>query len=193
MARPLEFNPQKAINEATEIFWARGYDATTLSDLLSAMSLSKSSFYQSFGSKHKLYEQCLQNYRQGITRKMLNDLQKAESARLFIEHLFNDIANEVSSKKGRWGCMIMNSASAKAPFDKDIHKIVNDGAKQFEEIFYRALRKAQDEGDISKEKNADKLASYLVSSRSGLLAMARAGVPISQLKTISDMTLSVLD
>ena len=193
MARPLEFNPEEAIGQAMEVFWAKGYDATSLSDLLAATSLSKSSFYQSFGSKHKLYERCLQHYRQSIGNKLLNDLHKAPSARTFIEQLFDSIAEEVSQQKGRWGCMIMNSASAKAPFDLKVGKIVNDGARQFEKIFSRAVKRAQEEGGIPKDKKAEALASYLVSSRSGLLAMARAGASKSELKKISNMILTVLD
>lgn len=193
MARPLEFNPQEAVDRAMELFWSKGYDATSLSDLLAAMSLSRSSFYQSFGSKHRLYEQCLQHYRQSIGSQMLNELRKSSSARVFIEQLFNSIAEEVSQQKGRWGCMIMNSASAKAPFDPSVGKIVHAGAKQFEEIFYRAVKRGQTEGEISKDKDPQTLASYLVSSRSGLLAMARAGASIAELKRISEMILTVLE
>lgn len=192
MARPLEFDPQVAIDQAMEVFWAKGYDATSLSDLLAATSLSKSSFYQSFGSKHGLYEKCLKYYRQSVSTQMLNDLENAPSARRFIEQLFNSIAEEVSRHKGRWGCMIMNSASAKAPFDPSVEKIVHAGAKKFEEIFIKAVKRAQDEGSISKAKNPEAVASYLVSSRSGLLAMARSGAKKEELKRISDMILTVI-
>jgi hypothetical protein len=89
--------------------------------------------------------------------------------------------------------MIMNSASAKAPFDESVGKIVNDGAKQFENIFYKAVQRAQQEKDIPSDKNTKSLAAYLVSSRSGLLAMAKAGVSTSELKKITEMTLTVLE
>lgn len=192
MARPLEFSPDEVVDQAMNIFWQKGYDATSLSDLLAAMNLSKSSFYQSFGSKHRLYEQCLLHYRHSISRKLLKELEAASSGMAFIEQLFNSIAEEVSLQRGRWGCMIMNSASAKAPFDESVGKIVNDGAKQFEKIFYKAVQRAQDEEDISSDKNAKSLAAYLVSSRSGLLAMAKAGATTAELKKIAEMTLTVL-
>lgn len=192
MARPLEFSPDEVVDQAMNIFWQKGYDATSLSDLLAAMNLSKSSFYQSFGSKHQLYEQCLLHYRHSISRKLLKELEAASLGMAFIEQLFNSIAEEVSQQRGRWGCMIMNSASAKAPFDESIAKIVNDGAKQFEKIFYKAVQRAQDEEDISSDKNAKSLAAYLVSSRSGLLAMAKAGATTAELKKIAEMTLTVL-
>jgi TetR/AcrR family transcriptional repressor of nem operon len=192
MARPLEFNPDEALNQALDIFWKKGYDATSLSDLLDAMKLSKSSFYQSFGNKHQLYEQCLQHYRYSISRNMLRDLETAPSALSFIKKLFSSIAKDVSEDKGRCGCMIMNSASAKAPFDEKIGDIVHDGAKQFEDIFYKAVKRAQAKGDIPKDKNPKTLARFLVSSRSGLLAMAKAGASKEELKDIITVTLSVL-
>lgn len=193
MARPLEFNPDEVLGQALELFWEKGYDATSLSDLLAAMQLSKSSFYQSFGNKHQLYEQCLQHYRYSKSSSMLSELENASSALSFIKKLFNSIAKDVSDDKGRWGCMIMNSASAKAPFDDKIGSIVHDGAKQFEDIFYKAVKKAQAEGDIPGDKNPEILARFLVSSRSGLLAMAKAGASREELLEVSTVTLSVLE
>ncbi len=59
IGRPLQFDPEQVLDAAMQVFWASGYDATSLQDLLQAMRLSKSSFYQTFGSKQQLFERCL--------------------------------------------------------------------------------------------------------------------------------------
>lgn len=187
MARPLEFDPDKALNEAMELFWSNGYDGTSLSDLLDVMELSKSSFYQSFGNKKQLYQQCLHQYRKQISKQLLADLDNASSAMDFLEDLFVSISRKADTPKGRRGCLIMNSASAKAPFDSEIGKIVKSGAQQFEKIFYKAIKQAQKEGDIPFEKDPHAMAQYLVSSRSGLLAMAKSGSTTEELNQIIEM------
>ncbi len=189
MARPLEFDPDQALDEAMELFWSNGYDATSLSDLLDVMELSKSSFYQSFGNKKQLYQQCLHQYRNQVSKKLLADLDKAVSAMDFLEDLFVSISRKANTPKGRRGCLIMNSASAKAPFDQEIGKIVSDGAQQFEKIFYKAIKRAQKEGDIPSNKDPHTIAKYLVSSRSGLLAMAKSGSTTEELNQIIDVIL----
>lgn len=193
MARPLEFDPDKALNEAMELFWSNGYDATSLSDLLEAMELSKSSFYQSFGNKKQLYQQCLHQYRKQISKQLLAELDEATSAMDFLKDLFVSISRKANTAEGRRGCLIMNSASAKAPLDSEIGKIVAEGAQQFENIFYQAIKRAQKEGDIPSKKDPQILAKYLVSSRSGLLAMAKSGSTPDELNQIIDVTLMGLE
>lgn len=193
MGRPVEFDRDVVLERAMQVFWAKGYKATSLQDLLQAMNLSKSSFYQTFFSKHQLFQQSINHYRDYMTRDMLNSLQQAESGRKFIEENFRSIAAEAHEPPGQLGCFVMNSANEFAQQDPVIADLVARGIVQFERVFLAAVKRAQVEGDIAAEKNAQALARYLVSSRSGLKTIAKAGASQKSLKEVIAIVLSALD
>jgi TetR/AcrR family transcriptional repressor of nem operon len=193
MGRPREFEPETALDEAVDVFWTQGFDATSLRDLLEAMDLSKSSFYQTFGSKGELYLQCIDRYRNRITDRMMRDLDTAESGRAFIEHSLRNLARGLDDPDGRRPCLVMNDSGDVERREEAVAARMQRGAEAFESIFRDAVERAQREGDVSPEKDAEALARYLVSSRSGLLAVRKAGASEAKLQDIIEVTLSALD
>ena len=193
MGRPREFDPEDALDAAVEVFWTQGYDATSLRDLLGAMDLSKSSFYQTYGSKGDLYLDCLDRYRHRIVDRMRRDLARAESGRAFIETTFRRLARSLDAPNGRRPCLVMNDSGDVERREAAVARRVQRGAEQFEAVFRAAVERAQREGDVPAETDAGALARYLVSSRSGLLAVRKAGASAATLRDIIDVTLSALD
>jgi len=193
MGRPREFDPDAALDRAVDVFWTQGFDATSLRDLLQAMDLSKSSFYQTFSSKGELYLRCLDRYRNRIADRMMHDLQQADSGRAFIESVFRGLARDLDQPNGRRACLIMNDAGDVERREEAVALRMRLGAAQFEGVFRAAVERAQREGDISPETDAQALARYLMSSRSGLLAVRKAGASKSELQDIIDVTLSALN
>lgn len=193
MGRPREFDTQQALDQAVDVFWTKGFDATSLRDLLQAMDVSKSSFYQTFGSKGQLYLQCLDRYRNRIADRMMQDLEQAASGRAFIEEVFRRLARALNGPDGRRACLIMNDSGDVERREDAVALRMRLGAAQFEGVFRAAVERSQREGDISSERDAHPLARYLVSSRSGLLAVRKAGASKDELRDIIDVTLSTLD
>ncbi|HEC18717.1 MAG TPA: TetR/AcrR family transcriptional regulator [Gammaproteobacteria bacterium] len=191
--RPREFDTEQALEAAMRQFWRRGYTATSLQDLLDAMQISKSSFYQTFDSKHTLFQRCIEHYRHGLENDMLQHLQQSPSARQFIEDTFHSIGNSKQQDTAQHGCLIMNTASEFAQSDPTIAELVRSGTKKMRAVFLRAVKRGQQEGDIPADKNPGALASYLVSSMGGLRNMAKAGADAKTLKEIIKITLSSLD
>ncbi len=193
MARPREFDVEDALDDAVEVFWTKGYDAASLQDLLRAMDLSKSSFYQTFDSKSSLYLKCLDRYRTRIVDQMRRDLEETPSGRAFIESEFRDLARGLDQPHGRRPCLVMNDSGDAERRADAVAQRVQRGAEQFEQVFRTAVERAQRDGDIPDEADAGALARYLVSSRSGLLAMRKAGASADELRDVIDVTLSALD
>ena len=108
MARTLEFNQPTALNKALVLFWRKGYQAASLSDLLEAMDISRSSFYATFGDKRSLFLECL-----GIFGKRTKDfLLKAKSEHTPLDALRSFFENTVAEQRGQrteWGCMMVNT------------------------------------------------------------------------------------
>jgi len=193
IGRPLEFNPDHALDAAMQLFWRKGYESSSLQDLLGTMGLSKSSFYQTFTSKHVLFQQCIQHYRQSLTDEMQVQLQKTGSGKTFITTLFHNVSNETTGPDARRGCLLMNTASEFAQSDPDIAKLVSSSIDKFTNVFELAIQQAQQQGDISSDKDSQTLATYLVSSMSGLRNMVKAGADRKTVKQIADVVLSALD
>jgi len=193
MGRPLEFNPDYALEAAMQLFWRKGYESSSLQDLLGTMGLSKSSFYQTFNSKHALFQQCIQHYRQTLTDEMQAQLQETGSGKTFITTLFHNVSNETTGPDARRGCLLMNTASEFAQSDPEISELVSNSIEQLTKIFEQAIQQAQQQGDISPDNDSQALATYLVSSMSGLRNMVKAGADRKTVKQIADVVISALD
>ena len=88
MARPREFDATEALSKAMDVFWTKGYEATSLCDLLEAMDLSKSSFYDTFGSKHEVFLDTIRYYKKTMTAQITGVANLDQPARKLIESLF---------------------------------------------------------------------------------------------------------
>src|ERR1700761_9480532 len=106
MARPREFDETEALTRARELFWRDGYAATSLAGLLDAMAISKSSFYETFGSKHELFLRALADYQDERASQVETQLARGPDARAAIEALFRNIGHGEQAK----GCMSCNEA-----------------------------------------------------------------------------------
>jgi len=193
IGRPLEFDPEQALDAAMQVFWASGYEATSLQNLLDAMDLSKSSFYQAFGGKRQLFERCLKRYRDTMAAAMLDSLNQAPSGRQFIEDRLSSVASEACSDEKPRGCLVMNTANEFAQGDPAVAEWVAQGVDRFTAIFEAAVRRAQSEGDIAADNDPEVLARFLVSSMSGLKTMVKAGLGGSEVKDIIQIVLRAID
>jgi TetR/AcrR family transcriptional repressor of nem operon len=193
LGRPLQFNPDRALDNAMQLFWRKGYESSSLQNLLDSMQLSKSSFYQTFKSKPQLFQQSIRRYRRHSTRRLLDTLSRADNARSFIETLFNNIADETDGPDARRGCLLLNTANEFAQTDPHIADIVADSLEQITSILEQAILQAQTENMISRLKNAHTLSKYLMSSMSGMKNMVKAGADRDTIRNINGIVLSALD
>lgn len=192
LGRPLEFDPTQALQAAMEVFWRQGYEATSLQDLLQAMGLSKSSFYQAFGSKHELFQSCLTLFRERQVKRMTSALNRAPSGREFLRAVLHAPAQEAHSPKSPKGCLIMNTATEFAGRDPEVAGLVADGTREFAGVFRAAVLRAQEEGEIAPNRNPDALAHYVVSTVSGLKTMVKAGLSPVMIEEVAEVALDAL-
>lgn len=192
MGRPREFDPEKALDVAVEVFWCKGYEATSMSDLLNAMELSKSSLYQSFGGKRQLFTRCLARYQERFTSELSTRLTQAESGRRFIEDVFQAVADTAQQPEGEKGCLVGNSASELGQRDTVFAKPVAQGLRSLGAVFKAALKRAQAEGDVPRHADLNALASYLVSSMTGLRTLIKAGLNKREARTMVPLILKAV-
>lgn len=193
IGRPLEFDPDSALEAAMQLFWAQGYEHTSLQNLLNAMNLSKSSLYQAFGSKQQLFRLCISRYTDALTGLLREWLAGAPTGRRFIEAFLNSVLGDLEGDAQRRGCLVMNTAIEFAQTEADIARDVAVSIERFRGVLQAAVERAQREGEIAPERDARQLANYLVSSMSGLKNQAKAGADAETLKGIIATVLRALD
>jgi len=175
------------------LFWRNGYESSSLQALLETMALSKSSFYQTFKSKHQLFQACITLYHQMLTDELSGQLNKNSSGKTFITTLFNSVTDEACGPNARRGCLLMNTANEFAQNDAKISELVSRGIEHCIDIFELAIKQAQQQGEIAKDRDARVLATYLLSSMSGIKNMVKAGTDKKSIKQITDVVLTALD
>lgn len=175
------------------LFWSKGYEATSLQDLLKAMNLSKSSLYQGFGGKKELFMRCIDYYRANMNEVLTGLLNKSASGRKFIEKLlFNAAAEARQPEHLRRGCLLMNTANEFAQKDVQIARSITNGLDGLRDILRIAVVRGQQEGDISPELDPDLMASYFVCSIGGIKTVVKGGIDEQKIKEIVGVTLKAL-
>jgi TetR/AcrR family transcriptional repressor of nem operon len=191
MARPQEFNTAEALDRAMRVFWTKGYEATSLVDLLDATELSKSSLYAAFGDKRELFLAAYDKYRDARTHEM-NAILNAGPARRAIERFFRKIIADASSAVPSNGCMSTNQAVELAPHDATIRHRVETDFQVIENALTQTIERGQKEGSITRKRKARDLARLLVVAFPGLQVMVRAGAPRARMQTALNLIFTMM-
>jgi TetR/AcrR family transcriptional regulator, transcriptional repressor for nem operon len=175
-----------------QVFWARGYDSASTRDLLEAMQLSRSSLYQAFGSKERLFLEALRRYRDNLLGRLYRHLEASPSATAFLEGLFRDTARDAGSERAAIGCLIFNSASELGQRGDLPSREASESVKAITELFYQAVVRAQAEGDIDPHRDARSLATYLTLGMAGLRTLLKSGADADQATRAVELILDTL-
>ncbi len=192
MPRPPEFNRARALNAAMKLFWARGYTATSLPDLLEAMNIARSSFYASFGNKRQLFMECLELFgdrTHAIVEKDAATLSPTALPRAFFEATLLD----TSPRRAKQGCMLVNTVLELADVDAQLSQLAAQQLDAIESAFARAFQLAQQNGEMDTAHHPQELASMLMTINLGLRVQSRKHHSREALRQIVDNSLSMLD
>lgn len=193
MARPQEFDRDEVLRRSIQLFWSKGYESTSLADLLQATELSKSSLYASFGDKRSLFLEAFDIYcKQRI--ELLDQILNSEvSARQSIENLIWQIISQGMSSDSSCGCMVANEAVEFGPHDADIQQRVLADFQTVEDRFCQAIARGQDEGSIKSQQDPRSLARFIIVTLQGIQVMTRAHSEQARIADTVHVMLSVLD
>lgn len=191
MARPAEFDRTKALEAAMRLFWTRGYSATSLPDLLACMGIARSSFYASFKTKRELFIECLELFGDRTLAIVDQDAGKIPAAAL-PRAFFEATLLDVSRRKAKQGCMMVNTVLELADVDQELNQLATLKLDAIENAFALAFERAQQEGQLDTRRSAQELASIVMTINLGLRVQSRQMQSSEQIKTIIDNSLSML-
>ncbi|OSP42322.1 MULTISPECIES: TetR/AcrR family transcriptional regulator [unclassified Streptomyces] len=194
MARTKEFDPDAALRAALELFWQRGYEATSMSDLVTHLGVGRASLYATFGSKRELYLKALEHYERGLLPQMLEDLSRPGPALPGVRALVRRYATEAIEDDLRLrGCFVTNTAAELAPHDATAARRVERNWDRLETVLHAALVRARAQGELPAGRDPLTLARMLLVLLQGLRVVGKASADPARIRDAAEQALALLD
>jgi TetR/AcrR family transcriptional repressor of nem operon len=194
VARTKEFDPEAALQSAIELFWQRGFDATSMSDLVEHLGIGRASIYATFGSKRELYLKALERYdRAGLT-PLVRELSQPGPALPAVRAVVRRYATEAADEELRLhGCLVTNTAAELAPHDPGAARQVERNWDQLETVLHSALVRAQAQGELPADRDPLTLARMLLVLLQGLRVVGKASSDPARVRDAAEQALALLD
>lgn len=190
MARPKEFDRDQVLDRAVELFWEKGYEATSMADLVEALGVGRQSLYDTFGDKHALYLAALDRYVRG--HSPATAFATGQPVRKQLRALFSGLVARVTTHKERGACLLGAAVVERCPGDQDVAARFLRETRHLEAALADRLREAQADGEIGTHHDPAGLARYFVNALYGLQLSARAHPDRAFLDPIVDVTMAIL-
>lgn len=166
-----------------ELFWERGFEATSIQDLVDRVGINRASMYDTFGDKRSFFCAAIEHYGRTVTEQELHTLEESESPLEGVRQWLCEWAAAATDGQLR-GCLITNTAIELAPHDDAIGDAVRQALRHMEDSVCSALDRAQDSGQLAAHSDSRALARFLIGTAQGIVVLSRAG---ADRETIADM------
>jgi TetR/AcrR family transcriptional regulator, transcriptional repressor for nem operon len=194
VARVKEFDPDIALHGALELFWERGYEATSMGDLVEHLGVARASLYATFGNKRQLYLKALARYGENAHQTRLTGLSAPGPVLPAVRKLVEQYALEATDDRdARRGCFAVNTAVELAPHDPEAARLVQANWYHVETALIAALTRAQTQGELAEGKDPWALGRCLLVFMQGLKVMGKAATESDRLRDATRQMLALLD
>ncbi|WP_345593102.1 TetR/AcrR family transcriptional regulator [Streptomyces marokkonensis] len=194
MARTKQFDPDAALQSALELFWRRGYEATSVADLVEHLGVGRASIYATFGSKHELYLKAMDRYAETRDPLLLTELSQPGPALPAVRAVVRRFAAEAASPQGRLnGCFVTNTAAELAPHDPAAARRVETSWEHVETLLHSALVRAQAQGELPEDREPRTLARMLLVLLQGVRIVGKASNDPARVRDAAEQALTLLD
>ncbi|MGA3065494.1 MAG: TetR/AcrR family transcriptional regulator [Tepidisphaeraceae bacterium] len=186
--RPRQFDAEKALDRALQVFWRKGYEGTSLPDLTRAMRISRPSLYATFGNKSSLFRKAVDRYAQGPGSYLLQALA-APTARAVVEKLLTSAHNSLTNPRYPPGCLMVQGALTCGQSAHSIRRDLVSRRLGIETALRRRLKRAKSEGDLPPSADPAALARYVVTVLNGMSVQAASGASRNDLRRVVKIAL----
>lgn len=186
------FDVDETLERAARVFWAKGYEGTSMSDLLDATGINKGSLYNTFKNKKSLFIHSLLKYDRDVRRASMSGWAAMPDPVAAIGLMFDAMVDECSVDREKKGCFLVNTALDLPNLDPEIAEIVKAAMADIESFFSQQIRRGQASGQLSIDIDPDMAAKGLLASLIAIRVMARGVFDQTGLDAIRHHALSVL-
>lgn len=189
VARPREFDRDEALAKARDAFWTRGYEGTSMADLVSELGIASARIYAAFGSKEDLFREAIGLYEAGEGGFVDRALAEESTAHQAIARILRE-AVETYTRPGKpWGCMVVTAATNCAAENGRLQDWLAERRRRQTAAIAERLERALHDGEFSEDIDVERLADYLTAVMHGLSVQARDGVSAERLTALCDLPL----
>lgn len=193
MPRPKEFNPDEVLEKAMHVFWHKGYEATSVEDLLAAMDLNRGSLYDTFGDKRQLFLKVIDRYCHGFVGEKFSLLDQPGPVLPTLRGFIHGMIEGALADPQRRGCLIANTVMELAPHEKEIAGTLRQALKMAEDTFFKVLARAKQQGELANDKDPRAIARFFTTMMQGTIVMIKAGASAEAVKQSAETAFSILD
>lgn len=181
-----QFDVNAVLDKAMQAFWSRGYEATSMQNLVDNTGVNRGSLYATYGDKRALFLAALRMYDDRNRQKRLAELEARYGPREAIRQMFLSFTSHASEKGGNRGCFLTNTALELAVHDAEARRIVAHAQTEIEAFFFRMVKKGVAQGEIGPQVKPGETASGLLASLIGVTVLMRSRPERVLLQTIID-------
>ncbi|WP_271405607.1 TetR/AcrR family transcriptional regulator [Tenacibaculum soleae] len=193
MPRVKLFDENEVLIKAMNLFWKQGYAATSINDLVSHLGINRASLYSTFGDKDKLFKKALQYYRKTGIAGVKQFFENYENVKEGFSKLFEIAIDEAICDADKKGCFVVNTTTELVPGDPTILKALEENKKELETIFFNALQKGKDKGQLKSKQDLKIVASLLYTLYSGVRVVSKINPDKKELTNSMNLALSLLN
>lgn len=175
MPRVKEFDPDAALDAAMDLFWARGYEATSTADLVEHLGIGRASLYATFGTKHELYLRALDRYGQLRDPVLMEITSRPGPALPAVRELVERFVRESAREQRERGCMMVNAAMELGPHDPAVARQVGAGWQTLEVALTSALLRAKAQDELREDADPSRIARFLLVVLQGMRVVGKGG------------------
>lgn len=190
--RPREFDRDEALRRVREVFWARGYEGVSMSDLVAATGLASARIYAAFGSKQALFREAVDLYERHEGGFADHALAEQPTARGALQRMLRD-AVEVYTRPEPRGCMVVSAATNCSPANDSIRGWLEERRRRRTESIIARVREAVDTGELASDTDPEALGDLFATLLHGLSTQARDGIPRQRLLALIRPAMTLLD
>ncbi|MET0311123.1 MAG: TetR/AcrR family transcriptional regulator [Burkholderiaceae bacterium] len=189
--RPRSFDREEALRRAMYVFWERGYDGTSIADLLRATNLNPPSLYAAFGSKEQLFREAVGRYGRVEGAAGMTALAESPTAREAIEGMLRRNADHYANPESPSACMVVLGATVGSPASAGARSFVSALRRESQDLFQHRLEQGIADGDVRPRCDTAGLAGYFTAVLQGLSIQALDGAGPRELHAVIDRSMRV--
>ena len=193
MPRVKQFNEDKVLKKAMELFWKKGYNATSMQDIVDCLGINRASLYSTFGGKKKLFDKSLSLYCSIHQKEAKQFLEKQNHIKEGIRNVFEMLIGKKGQTNDMRGCFTVNSINEVAHENLYVNELLTMNKIFYETLFHDFLEKGQRNGEISKDKDIKIVAFLLFTLFNGIKTVSKLEKDNSKLFDSIDNILKLLD
>ena len=186
--RPRSFDRETALQKAMHVFWAKGYEGTTMMDLVEAIGVKAPSVYAAFGNKDKIFNEAVELYAKLMAEGPFKELEHPDIYEA-VKNSLNRSIDIYTSPTNPASCLIMTAAINCAPESKAHEDELRSYRLGYKEIFKNRFDQALEDGQLKVSGDPELLADYFLTVTQGLAIRAKDGANKKTLQATADIAL----